>query len=217
MKKIIKYLLTLSILFIIIILSINYYVIYKTKKQIITNNYPNTDCIIILGAGLRNNEPSLMLKDRLNKGIELYNNSVSNKIIMSGDHTKEDHDEVNIMKNYAKDKGIPSEDIFMDHAGISTYDSIYRAKYIFDAEKIVIVTQRYHLFRALYIANELGLDAYGVEAKKPIYRGNTYREIREVLARNKDFIKSIIKPQSKYLGNTIQVSGNGDETNDKET
>ena len=134
---------------------------------------------------------------------------------MSGDHTKKDYDEVNIMKKYAINKGIPSEDIFMDHAGISTYDSIYRAKYIFNAKKIIIVTQKYHLYRALYIANELGLEAYGIETIKPEYLGNTYREIREVLARNKDFFKCIYKPKAKYLGNTISLDGNGDITNDK--
>ena len=134
---------------------------------------------------------------------------------MSGDHTRKNHDEVNIMKEYAINNNVPSEDIFMDHAGISTYDSIYRAKNIFNAKKIVIITQKYHLYRALYIANQLGLEAYGVEAPKKIYRGNTYREIREILARTKDFIKCLIKPKSKYLGDSYSLEESGDVTNDK--
>ena len=102
----------------------------------------------------------------------------------------------------------------MDHAGFSTYESIYRAKDIFQAKKVVIVTQKYHLYRALYIANRLGLEAYGVGADPRQYVGATYREIREILARDKDFIKCIFKPEPTYLGDTIPVSGNGDITND---
>ena len=217
MKNIIKILITNITIILILIIVINSYVIITTKNKIINSNtsIETSDCIIVLGAGLRNNKPSLMLEDRLKKGIEAYNNGISNKIIMSGDHTKENHDEVNIMKEYAINNNVPSEDIFMDHAGISTYDSIYRAKNIFNAKKIVIITQKYHLYRALYIANQLGLEAYGVEAPKKIYRGNTYREIREILARNKDFIKCLIKPKSKYLGDSYSLEESGDVTNDK--
>lgn len=133
---------------------------------------------------------------------------------MSGDHGRKEYDEVNIMKNYAIEKGIPSENIFMDHAGFSTYESIYRAKEIFEAKKVVIVTQEYHLYRALYIANQLGIEAYGVGADPRKYVGAAYREIREILARDKDFIKCVFKPEPTYLGDTIPVSGNGDITND---
>ena len=156
-----------------------------------------------------------MLEDRLLQAIDLYQNNVSSKIIMSGDHGKQDYDEVNTMKNFAIDKGVPSESIFMDHAGFSSYESIYRAKEIFGAKKIVIVTQKYHLYRALYIANRLEIEAYGVGADPRQYVGATYRELREILARNKDFIKCIFKPEPTYLGDTIPVSGNGDITNDK--
>ena len=156
-----------------------------------------------------------MLEDRILKAIELYENGVAPKIIMSGDHGREEYDEVNIMKNYAIEKGIPSEDIFMDHAGFSTYDSIYRAKHIFEVKNIVIVTQEYHLFRALHIANKLGINALGVNSDPRKYSGQTYREIREILARNKDFVKATFKPKSTYLGDTIPVNGNGDITNDK--
>ena len=119
------------------------------------------------------------------------------------------------MKNFAIDKGVPSESIFMDHAGFSSYESIYRAKEIFGAKKIVIVTQKYHLYRALYIANQLGIEAYGVGADPRQYVGATYRELREILARNKDFIKCIFKPEPTYLGDTIPVSGDGNDTNDR--
>ena len=218
MKKLLKYGIIVIIIIAIIVFGINLYVKISTNKQIIKENdyteLSDVDCIIILGAGIWGDKPSPMLEDRLLEGIKLYQNGASDKIIMSGDHGRKEYDEVNIMKNYAIEKGIPSENIFMDHAGFSTYESIYRAKDIFQAKKIVIVTQKYHLYRALYIANQLGLEAYGVGADPRQYVGEIYIEIREILARDKDFIKCIFKPEPTYLGDTIPVSGNGDITND---
>lgn len=216
MNKVIKYIIILVIVIIAVILLINFYVKIITKKQIVQEEITeNVDCILVLGAGIWGDKPSPMLEDRLLQAISLYNNNVSSKIIMSGDHGKQDYDEVNIMKQFAIEKGIPSENIFMDHAGFSSYESIYRAKEIFGAKKIIIVTQKYHLYRALYIANKLGIEARGVGADPRQYAGATYREFREILARNKDFVKCIFKPEPTYLGETIPVSGNGDITNDK--
>lgn len=218
MKKVLKYGTIAIAIMVTIIIGINLYVKISTNKQIVKEadytKLSNIDCIIVLGAGIWNNEPSPMLEDRLLEGINLYKNNVSNKIIMSGDHGRVEYDEVNIMKNYAIERGVKSEDIFMDHAGFSTYESIYRAKEIFKAKRIVIVTQKYHLYRALYIAKQLDLEVYGVGADPRQYVGATYREIREILARDKDFIKCIFKPEPTYLGETIPVSGNGDVTND---
>ena len=176
----------------------------------------NADCILVLGAGVRpDGRPSPMLEDRLLQGISLYKMGASVKLLMSGDNTKKGYDEVNTMKQYALDKGITSEDVFMDHAGISTYDSIYRAKEIFQADKIIIVTQKYHLYRALYISDSLGLDAYGVSANPRIYAGQSLREFREIMARAKDFVKCIYMPPAAILGETISVSGDGNVTNDR--
>ena len=162
MKKVIKYVIIFILIVILIVLSINFYVIISTKNQILeveNANLDNVDCILVLGAGIWGDKPSPILEDRLLTGIELYKNNVSSKIIMSGDHGREEYDEVNIMKSFAIEKGIPSENIFMDHAGFSSYDSIYRAKEIFNCKKIIIVTQKYHLYRAIYIANQLGIEA----------------------------------------------------------
>ena len=143
----------------------------------------DVDCILVLGCGVREDgTPSHMLEDRLRRGVDLYQQGVAPKLLMSGDHGRTNYNEVGTMKQYAVDKGIPSEDVFMDHAGFSTYESMYRAKEIFAAEKIVIVTQEYHLYRALYIAERLSLDAYGVNADYRTYWGQTSREIREILA-----------------------------------
>lgn len=219
LKILIIIILILCTLIGIMMLSINFYVVNKTKSKIVTEKQAkeleNVDCILVLGAGIWGDKPSPMLEDRLLQGITLYNNQTSSKIIMSGDHGKEEYDEVNVMKDFAIEKGVKSEDIFMGHAGFSTYDSVYRAKEIFKAQKIIIVTQKYHLHRALYVAEKLGIEAYGVASDPREYRGQVVRELREVLARDKDFFKCIIKPEPTYLGDTIPVSGNGDATNDK--
>lgn len=218
MKKIIKFISALTVLTIVATLSINILIILTTRNQIkkIENiELEDVDCILVLGAGIKNNKPSPMLEDRLQTGIELYEKNISKKILVSGDHTKIDYDEVNVMKNYLKENNIPSNDIFMDHTGISTYDSIYRAKKIYKAKKIIIVTQEYHLYRSLYIANRLGIDAYGIAADKKEYPNQDKRDLREIAARIKDFIKCLIKSESAYLGEVFPINGNGDETNDK--
>lgn len=202
-------------------LGINMYVKNYAKDKILTANQAaelrEVDCILVLGASVWNgNTPSPMLSDRLDKGVELYNLSVSPKMLMSGDHGGQYYDEVNVMKQYAKDKGVPSSDIFMDHAGFSTYESMYRAKEVFQAKKVVIVTQEYHLPRAIYIAEKLGLDAYGVATDPITYGGQKKRDLREILARDKDFLMSIVKPKPTIVGSTIALSGDGDITNDKE-
>lgn len=223
MKKIIKIILitilTLITIILVSTLAINQNIYLKTKNKIVTEQsekIENVDCILILGAGIWNNRPSPMLEDRLLQGISLYQKGFASKIIMSGDHGRENYDEVNIMKEFAIERGVNSEDIFMDHAGFSTYESIYRAKEIFGAKKMIIVTQEYHLYRALYIAQQFDIETYGVASNPREYMGQFAREVREWLARDKDFFKCIDKPKPTYLGDTIPVSGNGDITNDKE-
>ncbi len=174
------------------------------------------DCILVLGAGLKpDGSPNLMLGERIRTGVELYKAGVAPKLLMSGDHSRSDHDEVNAMKDAAMAQDVPSEDIFMDHAGFATYDSFYRAGAIFGVKKVVIVTQAYHLPRALWIARALGLEAVGVSCDTRRYAGQTYRDVREILARDKDFFKCILKPLPRYLGEAIPITGSGDVTNDK--
>jgi vancomycin permeability regulator SanA len=210
--------LLVSLLALASLLLINHHVVLSVKDKIIPAQQAaslNADCILILGAGVWDNErPSHMLEDRLLQGIELYRNGASDRLLMSGDHGSKDYDEVNIMKQFAIDRKINSEHIFMDHAGFNTYESLYRAKDIFQAEEIIVVTQEYHLYRALYIAEKLGIKAHGVAADPRRYVGQEVRDLREVLARVKDFFNVIIKPEPTFLGEAIPVSGNGDLTND---
>ena len=199
-----------------VVFGMSSYIKKEAAEKIITaEEATDADCIFVLGCGVREDgSPSLMLRDRLEKGIELYEAGAAPKLLMSGDHGRKDYDEVNLMKSYAMERGIPSEDIFMDHAGFSTYDSMVRARDIFRAERIIIVSQEYHLYRALYLTEKLGLEAYGVSALDVNYRGQAYREFREMLARAKDFCTAVIQPQPKFLGEEIPITGNGDLTND---
>ncbi|MGI6751665.1 MAG: SanA/YdcF family protein [Anaerovoracaceae bacterium] len=203
--------------FAVTVLAINGYMISSTNDRVISVEEAlniDPDCILVLGAGVWGDRPSPMLEDRLLRGIQLYNNGISDRIVVSGDHGREGYDEVNVMKRYAVAEGVPSNHIFMDHAGFTTYDSIYRLRDIFQAKKVIIVTQEYHLYRALYIARSLGLDAYGVSSDPRLYAGQGMRNMREAMARVKAFGMSIIKPEPYFLGEAIPVTGNGDVTND---
>ncbi|AFM40036.1 uncharacterized membrane protein [Desulfosporosinus acidiphilus SJ4] len=224
--KLKKWLPKLVIIFLIIsgllgctALSINHYVEGVGSKYILkVNDIPSVDAILVLGAYVApDGTPSPMLGDRLSEGYELYEQGKAPKLLVSGDHGRKNYDEVNAMKTYLMNKGIPGRNIFMDHAGFSTYESIYRAKDIFEVRKVIIVTQEYHLMRAVFLARAMGLEAYGVASDKHNYgEVMAYYNLREIAARNKDFLwAKVFKPKPTYLGDTIPVFGDGDATNDK--
>lgn len=217
-KKKNKRILKISILFLCVLVlaapfSISAYMKAATDQYLVSDEAAKklgADCILVLGAGLRpDGTPNLMLRDRLEKGIELYREGAAPKLLLSGDNGQEEYDEVNAMKDYVLKAGIPSEDIFMDHAGFSTYESMYRARDVFQVKKAIVVTQKYHQYRALYTARGLGVESWGVTPETRTYSGQKYRDIREILARDKDFLKMIIQPKPTYLGNTIPISGSG--------
>ena len=212
-------LLCIGLLGVAVVVGINLWVTSSVQEQILTENtaaaLQEVDCIVVLGCQVRSDgTPSHMLEDRLRRSVALYNAGVAPKILMSGDHGRKGYDEVDAMKRYAVEAGVPSEDVFMDHAGFSTYETVYRAKEIFGAKKIVIVTQKYHLYRAMYIAAAADMETYGVAADYRRYSGQLSRDIREVLARVKDFAMTIFWPEPTYLGEAIPISGNGELTHD---
>ena len=220
-RKTVRVLLVLGLAGCLVMFLVNLYMIRKEEKYILTadqaGELEDVDCIMVLGCGVRpDGTPSGMLSDRLDQGIRLYDEHVSDKLLMSGDHGKVNYDEVNLMKQFAIDRAVPSENIFMDHAGFSTYESMYRARDIFQVKKIVIVTQRYHMYRALYVAQSMGMEAYGVASDPRTYGGPRMRDVRELLARPKDLIYTIVMPKPTYLGDSIPVSGDGNVTNDKD-
>ena len=171
---------------------INAIVKVSVKDRILTPEaaaqLADVDCILVLGCGVRaDGTPSDMLHDRLQRGVELYEAHAAPKLLMSGDHGRAGYDEVDAMKTFAVEAGVASHDVFMDHAGFSTYESMYRAKEIFQAKKVLIVTQEYHLYRALFIAYMSDLNVSGYKAPPYDDHLQLYRDLREIAARVKDF------------------------------
>ena len=224
--RFIKFIIKIGILIAVLAVIINLYVIKSTDDQIIVHyngdrsSVTNSDlveisriepeCIMVLGAAVNpDGTPSQMLKDRLETGIALYHMGVAPKLLLTGDNGQMEYNEVQVMKNFAVDRGVAEEDIFLDHAGFSTYDSVYRASYVFGVESMVVVTQEYHLYRALYGCNRMGIDAVGASADQAVYRGQEMREGREILARIKDFGMWLVKPEATFLGEAIPISGSG--------
>ena len=167
-------------------------------------------CILVLGCAVwLNNEPSPMLKDRLDTAIALYRQGVAPKLLLSGDNSVVEYSEPDCMLQYTLAQGVPAEDIFLDYAGFSTYESVHRSHSVFKADRVIVVTQKYHLFRALKACEALGIEAKGVASNQQKYAGRYYREAREVLARVKDLFKGMIKAKPTYLGDEIPVDGDG--------
>lgn len=213
---------------IVLALGINFYIVKSTESRIvleikapIVGELPKTtgweeiksfsaDCILVLGAGVKEDgTPNYMLEDRLSAALALYRVGAAPKLLLSGDHGRKQYDEVNAMKKYMIDAGVPEEDLFLDHAGFSTYETMYRAGAVFEVQKAIVVTQEYHQYRALYIGKELGLQVIGVASDQARYRGQTLRDLREIAARDKDFLKTILRPTPTYLGEVIPISGSG--------
>ena len=219
-KTIIKILLVLVVLGVIVgigVIAANAHIKSVTKGFIIPEselkNLEGIDCILVLGCGVWDDgTPTDMLADRIKVGIRAYESGVSDRLLMSGDHSRKDYDEVNTMKAIAVENGIPADNVFCDHAGFSTYESMYRAADIFGADKIVIVTQSYHLPRAIYDAQKLGIEAYGISADERTYMGQIYRDARELLARAKDFVWCIIQPEPTFRGEKIPITASGNLT-----
>lgn len=217
-KKLVVLFIILGILVVTSILAIDRYVQSTASQYIVdSTSVSQAEAILVLGAYVfPDGTVSHMLNDRLTIGYELYSEGKAPKIIVSGDNGQKDYDEVNAMKDFLQNKGVPAADIFMDHAGFSTYESMYRARDIFKVEKIIIVTQEYHLKRAVFIARELGIEAYGVPSDIRYYLVMEQYKLREIAARNKDFfLAKFLKPEPTFLGEEIPVSGDGRVTHDK--
>lgn len=209
----------LAVLGITAVFAANGYVQYYAKDYLYAcgeeKDIPKADCILVLGAGVKDDgTPSLMLRDRLERAFELYEAGVSDRFLMTGDHGRENYNEVQAMKEYVMEKGVPEDKIFMDHAGFSTYESMYRARDVFEVKNPVIVSQKYHCYRAVYAARKLGLDACAAPNKRENYRHSYLLNLREIAARDKEFVTLIVKPKPTYLGDTIPISGSGLATKD---
>lgn len=221
LKRTARILIVLFIICASVPLIINLYVISYASQYILSVEECDstaTDCVMVLGAGVYGDDPSDMLEERLNKGLAVYNTNCTDRLLMSGDHGRTEYDEVNTMKDYAVNAGAVPDKVFMDHAGFSTYESMYRARDVFEVKSMVIVTQKYHLYRAIFNARKLGIEAYGVAADGQYrYPVTTvfFNNARESLARCKDFVYCIYKPLPTYLGDVIPINSSGVLTDDK--
>ncbi|MFA5747088.1 MAG: ElyC/SanA/YdcF family protein [Candidatus Paceibacterota bacterium] len=169
---------------------------------------PEVQAVMILGARVSSSGIlSDMYRDRADTAIEVYRSGKAEKILVSGDHGRIEYDEVNAAKNYLLSKGIPAEDIFLDHAGFDTYDSLYRARDIFQVKSLIISTQDFHLPRAVYIARKLGIEAWGASADRHVYGREQFYESREFLSRAKAWLEVLLRAKPKFLGEAIPITG----------
>lgn len=205
-----KFVLVIFLAFVISMLSINIYITYKADKYISNDVNSVMPCYtaIVLGASVsKDGDLSPVLADRIQTAIELYHSGKVQRFLLSGDHGRKQYDEVNSMKYFLLANGISSKDIFLDHAGFDTYNSLVRAKKIFDVDKAIIVTQNFHLPRAVYIGRSIGLDTYGVKADKREYRNMYKLQFRELFANVKAVYEVLFNINPKYLGSKIPITG----------
>ncbi len=227
MKKFGKRLLALIMLIILAVAGINIYMIQLGKEQTLARyekegeveslqfekkkqqvEKKQVECAIILGAGITDSEtPGHYLKDRLDGGIYLYKKGLVKKLLLTGDNGSMYHNEIHVMLQYCIDNGVPGEDIFCDHAGFNTFDSMYRAAHLYDVKSAVVVTQKFHIGRSIFLAKEEGIKAYGITSDVESASNNYKLELRELLARVKDFILSFVERKPKILGEKMPISG----------
>jgi len=222
MKKILTKLVIGILVLICIVIMINIYIVSYSEDKVFTNveELSQKQTIIILGCLVRGNDLSMVLEDRVMSGMRIFNSEKGQKLLLSGDHGRIEYDEVNSMKEYIQSnyKNVEDDVIFMDHAGFDTYDSLYRAKEIFDVESAIIVTQDFHVYRSVYIANKMGIDAVGFSVNEEKYSNKLKQRwaFREKLSRVKAYFDVVLKSKPKYLGEKIPITGDGRITWDKE-
>jgi len=191
--------------------------ILRYRSQIVSiEEVRPAQVVIVLGAKVKaNGEPSDILRDRLLTAIEVYRKGMVEKILVSGDDGQVEYDEVNAMRVYLRAAGVDADDIFLDHAGFDTYDSMIRAAKVFGATRAIVVTQEYHLPRALYLADAFGIDAQGVAADRQTYRGMLRYQIRELLADVKATINVLFHASPHFFGDAIDITADGRTTWDE--
>ena len=177
-----------------------------------SENIPKCEIAIVFGAGINGNIPSKYLKDRLDAGIELYKNKKVEKLLLSGDNGNDEHDEILVMKNYCYQNGVDTTKIYVDYAGFDTYSTMYRAKEIFKIKRAILISQNYHLDRAVYIGNALEVQSFGFIADEGEYNQYKINSIREYLAVVKSVIDVNRNRKPRFLGTIIDINGESNYT-----
>jgi len=193
------------------ILTVSEPVMYRDATPV-----PGRPVAIVFGAKAWSSGPSSVLKDRLDAGIRLYRLGTVKKLLLSGDHGRHEYGEVNTMRRYALERGVEDVDIFLDHAGFRTYDTLYRARDVFGLRSAVLVTSEFHLPRALYTGKRLGLDVVGLVSDARTYRSWLWNDCREFLARTLAWVQvNVTRPMPRHLGPAIDITGDGRATHDE--
>ena len=170
---------------------------------------PSTVAIVLGAKVYEDGSLSAVLADRVDTSIDLYQSGKVKKLLMSGDHGQKSYDEVNAMRARAVEQGVPESDIFTDHAGFSTYESMVRAKKVFKVSDAVIVSQEFHLPRALFVANDAGLKAQALVADRRPYLTGRASRFREYVANVKAVWETTVNARPTYLGPAIPITGDG--------
>ena len=217
MKKIKRFVLVvvaLCVVALVVVVITNSNVRAKTDSVIFTElrDVPRTNVAIIFGAGINGNQPSRYLKDRLDAGISLYKNHKVDKILLSGDNGRDEYDELSVMKLYCQKNGIDTTKIYIDYAGFDSYSTMYRAKYIFNVDTAILVSQKYHLNRCVYLGDKLGIKSFGYSADRGAYPGYKYYAFREKLSVTKAVLDIMRNRKPKYLGKQVDVNGKSNYT-----
>jgi len=215
MKKIKRFVLVVVVLCVValvVVVITNSNVTAKTDSVIFTElkDVPRTKVAIIFGAGINGDQPSRYLKDRLDAGISLYKNHKVDKILLSGDNGRDEYDELSVMKLYCQKNGIDTAKIYIDYAGFDSYSTMYRAKYIFNVDTAILVSQKYHLNRCVYLGDKLGI--FGYSADRGVYPGYKYYAFREKLSVTKAVLDVMRNRKPKYLGKQVDVNGKSNYT-----
>ncbi|MGJ8684049.1 MAG: SanA/YdcF family protein [Nonlabens sp.] len=208
-----------TILGLVLLVIILQFHIKRSSRDVIFENADELEPAyvgLVLGASVRPDKSlSPILQDRVDKALELYEKGIIKRFLLSGDHGQKDYDEVNAMKTYLNNKGVPDQDIFLDHAGFDTYDSMFRAHEVFQIDKAIVITQKFHLPRAIYVGRKMGLELQGYIADNREYPGNAHFTRREWLANIKAWIELNIEKSPTYSGDAIPITGDSSLSHDK--
>ncbi|MBE7412915.1 MAG: YdcF family protein [Leptospiraceae bacterium] len=208
------FILVFSIFISSILIDLNFELLYK--KSDISKNYRTVreaTVAIVPGAAVYGKTPSPVLRDRLESALLLYKNKKVKKILLSGDNGSHYYNELKPMLKFMLNNKVRKEDIFVDHAGFRTLDTLIRAKIIFEIEDAIFVSQKFHLPRAMFISKQLGIRIAGYEADRRIYTSEKYNRIREFLARNLAWIDmNLMHTNPRFLGKPYPISGSGEKT-----
>lgn len=210
LKRLVGWSIAAVVMGIVTIIGLNFWVMTSTGDRIHSDvdNAPARNVAIVLGARVWDDgRPSRPLRDRLSTALELWDSGRVDKILVTGDHSRRGYDEVNTMREWLMARGVPDRVIYTDHAGLRTHDSMVRAARIFQVESAIVCTQRFHLHRAVYLAEAAGIDAVGVPADRTVYVSRHWDAFREAMARPMAVVDALFQRSPKHLGDPIPITG----------